>query len=47
MVERLRSLGREVEYHVFDDEGHGFAKHAKPGSVIFRLINRLPGTPPG
>lgn len=28
MVERLRALGREVEYHVFEDEGHGFSKHA-------------------
>jgi dipeptidyl aminopeptidase/acylaminoacyl peptidase len=28
MVERLRQLGREVEYHVFDDEGHGFTKQA-------------------
>lgn len=28
MVERLRQLGREVEYHVFEDEGHGFAKRA-------------------
>jgi len=26
MVERLRDLGREVEYVVFDDEGHGFTK---------------------
>lgn len=26
MVERLRSLGREVEYLVFEDEGHGFTK---------------------
>jgi len=26
MVERLRHLGREVEYVVFEDEGHGFAK---------------------
>ncbi len=26
MVERLRQLGREVEYHVFEDEGHGFVK---------------------
>jgi len=26
MVERLRALGREVEYHVFEDEGHGFTK---------------------
>jgi dipeptidyl aminopeptidase/acylaminoacyl peptidase len=26
MVARLRELGREVEYHVFEDEGHGFTK---------------------
>jgi dipeptidyl aminopeptidase/acylaminoacyl peptidase len=26
MVERLRELGRTVEYIVFDDEGHGFTK---------------------
>ena len=28
MVEKLRSLGRELEYVVFEDEGHGFAKRA-------------------
>ncbi len=28
MVERLRGLGREVEYVVFDDEGHGFTRYA-------------------
>ncbi len=28
MVERLRSLGREVEYEVFEDEGHGFTRRA-------------------
>jgi dipeptidyl aminopeptidase/acylaminoacyl peptidase len=28
MVEKLRSLGREVEYMVFEDEGHGFTKRA-------------------
>ncbi|BAS27184.1 S9 family peptidase [Limnochorda pilosa] len=28
MVERLRELGREVEYLVFEDEGHGFTKRA-------------------
>ncbi|HZC30124.1 MAG TPA: S9 family peptidase [Gaiellaceae bacterium] len=27
MVERLRELGREVEYYVFDDEGHGFNRY--------------------
>jgi dipeptidyl aminopeptidase/acylaminoacyl peptidase len=26
LVEKLRSLGREVEYIVFEDEGHGFTK---------------------
>ena len=26
LVEKLRSLGREVEYVIFDDEGHGFTK---------------------
>ena len=26
MVERLRDLGQEVEYLVFEDEGHGFTK---------------------
>lgn len=26
MVERLRNMGREVEYLVFEDEGHGFTK---------------------
>lgn len=26
MVERLRQLGRDVEYMVFEDEGHGFTK---------------------
>ena len=28
MVERLRTLGRQVEYVVFPDEGHGFTKRA-------------------
>lgn len=28
MVEKLRSLGREVEYVVFEDEGHGFTKRS-------------------
>jgi dipeptidyl aminopeptidase/acylaminoacyl peptidase len=26
LVEKLRSLGRDVDYVVFDDEGHGFTK---------------------
>ena len=28
LVERLRALGRTVEYMVFEDEGHGFTKVA-------------------
>jgi dipeptidyl aminopeptidase/acylaminoacyl peptidase len=28
MVERLQELGREVEYVVFEDEGHGFTRYA-------------------
>jgi dipeptidyl aminopeptidase/acylaminoacyl peptidase len=31
LVDTLRSLGREVEYVVFDDEGHGFTK--RPNEV--------------
>jgi dipeptidyl aminopeptidase/acylaminoacyl peptidase len=27
MVERLRELGRDVEYFVFEDEGHGFTRY--------------------
>ncbi len=27
MVERLRELGREIEYEVFEDEGHGFTRY--------------------
>jgi dipeptidyl aminopeptidase/acylaminoacyl peptidase len=28
MVERLRALGRQVEYEVFEDEGHGFTRRS-------------------
>jgi dipeptidyl aminopeptidase/acylaminoacyl peptidase len=28
MVQRLREVGRDVEYVVFPDEGHGFTRHA-------------------
>jgi dipeptidyl aminopeptidase/acylaminoacyl peptidase len=37
MVEKLRSLGQEVEYHVFEDEGHDFSKHANQLKA-YRLI---------
>ena len=36
MVERLRELGRTVEYVVFDDEGHGFTRRANEQRA-FRL----------
>jgi dipeptidyl aminopeptidase/acylaminoacyl peptidase len=28
IVARLRSVGRNVDYMVFDDEGHGFTKYS-------------------
>jgi dipeptidyl aminopeptidase/acylaminoacyl peptidase len=37
MVDKLRSLGQEVEYHVFDDEGHDFSKRANQLKA-YRLI---------
>jgi dipeptidyl aminopeptidase/acylaminoacyl peptidase len=37
MVERLRELGKTVEYIVFDDEGHGFTKRRNQERA-FRLI---------
>jgi dipeptidyl aminopeptidase/acylaminoacyl peptidase len=37
MVERLRALGRDVEYHVFEDEGHGFTKQANQARA-YRLV---------
>jgi dipeptidyl aminopeptidase/acylaminoacyl peptidase len=37
MVETLRALGRDVEYHVFEDEGHDFSKRANQVQA-YRLI---------
>ncbi len=37
MVEKLRQLGRDVEYHVFEDEGHDFSKRANQLQA-YRLI---------
>ena len=37
MVEKLRSIGVDVEYHVFDDEGHDFSKRANQLKA-YRLI---------
>lgn len=45
MVERLRAMGRDVEYLVFADEGHGFAKRSNllkgfraMGEYLFRHL---------
>lgn len=38
MVEKLRSLGRDVEYHVFEDEGHDFSKRANQLKA-YRIIS--------
>ncbi|MFZ5822836.1 MAG: S9 family peptidase [Bacillota bacterium] len=47
MVERLRSLGREVEYLVFEDEGHGFTKRTNQlkgyGAMADFLVRHLKG----
>ncbi|HEY1162670.1 MAG TPA: S9 family peptidase [Candidatus Dormibacteraeota bacterium] len=37
MVEKLRSMGVDVEYHVFEDEGHDFSKRANQLKA-YRLI---------
>jgi len=37
MVETLRGLGREVEYHVFEDEGHDFSKRSNQ-VLAYRMI---------
>jgi dipeptidyl aminopeptidase/acylaminoacyl peptidase len=37
MVEKLRSIGLDVEYHVFEDEGHDFSKRANQLKA-YRLI---------
>ena len=37
MVQKLRSIGVDVEYHVFEDEGHDFSKRANQLKA-YRLI---------
>jgi dipeptidyl aminopeptidase/acylaminoacyl peptidase len=41
MVERLRAIGREVEYLVFEDEGHGFTKTANTLRALRRSAEWL------
>ncbi len=42
VVEKLRSSGREVEYKVFDDEGHGFTKQ-KNEFTTYKLVTEFLG----
>ena len=41
MVERLRALGRDVEYRVFEDEGHGFTKRANSVEAMWLVAEFL------
>jgi len=41
VVERLRALGRRVEYVVFDDEGHGFTKRANADRAYGLVVDFL------
>ena len=41
MVERLRELGRDVEYVVYDDEGHGFTKRRNMSDAFRRSAEWL------
>lgn len=41
VVARLRSLGRRVEYVVFDDEGHGFTKRASADRAWALVVDFL------
>src|SRR5438132_3151800 len=38
VVERLRALGRQVEYVVYPDEGHGFTKRANQDDALERIL---------
>jgi dipeptidyl aminopeptidase/acylaminoacyl peptidase len=41
IVERLRSLGRRVEYVVFPDEGHGFTQRANAERAYATIVDYL------
>jgi len=41
VVERLRALGRRVEYVVYPDEGHGFTKRANAEDAYGRILDFL------
>ncbi|EJW14945.1 peptidase S9 prolyl oligopeptidase active site domain protein [Paenibacillus alvei DSM 29] len=41
VVEKLRQLGRDVEYIVLDDEGHGFSKKENEMRVYRAIVEFL------
>ncbi|MGH2451225.1 MAG: S9 family peptidase [Candidatus Limnocylindria bacterium] len=41
VVERLRALGRRVEYVVYPDEGHGFTKRRNADDAYARIVEYL------
>jgi dipeptidyl aminopeptidase/acylaminoacyl peptidase len=41
VVERLRALGRRVEYVVYPGEGHGFTKRANAEDAYGRIVDFL------
>jgi dipeptidyl aminopeptidase/acylaminoacyl peptidase len=41
VVERLRALGRRVDYVVYPDEGHGFTKRANAEDAYRRIVDFL------
>ncbi len=46
LVNKLKALGREVEYYVYDDEGHGLLKfhnEEKAYNRMVRFLDRLSG----
>ena len=45
VVERLRALGRRVEYVVYPGEGHGFTKRANAEDAYGRIVDFSEETP--
>jgi dipeptidyl aminopeptidase/acylaminoacyl peptidase len=41
VVDRLRALGRRIDYVVYPDEGHGFTKRANAEDAYGRIVNFL------
>jgi dipeptidyl aminopeptidase/acylaminoacyl peptidase len=41
LVKKLKKLGREVEYYVYDDEGHGLMKFHNEEKAYERMVDFL------